>query len=145
MGSKDRCAELTMAYLSDAYAIAEELGLYVVEPKVNELQIDLDSPQDQYVMEALIALFGERGFSIRVQKVEHSRHGNKHATLLVNHERGITTMERIALQAILGSDRKREALGFLLAWDEIEPASVFFEEKAPQLVVPAVVDDEVPF
>lgn len=90
---------------------AAELGARVVIPEPDELQIDLDSPMDQYVMEALLPILVENGFPIQVVKITKSMGSGKHAYLRA--DRPLDTVERLLLQACLGSDRKRELLGYL--------------------------------
>ncbi len=110
---------------------AKAQGLEIVQPKPNELLLDLDSQQDGYVMDALLPILRDYGFAVTISKVERSRHGNKHAYLVC--PRDITELERIALQACLGSDRKRELLGLMRVFQGITPVSVLFRKKdAPQ-------------
>lgn len=90
---------------------AKALGMEVVLPEADELQIDLDSPMDQYVMEALLPILRENGFPVKVVTITKSSGGGKHATLRAPRE--LSTVERLLLQACLGSDRKRELLGFV--------------------------------
>lgn len=99
--------------------------LAVVFPDEYQVFLDLDQAQDQYVMEALLPLFKERGFPLKVEKVTRSKNGGKHVYLRATQPLG--PERRLLIQAILGSDRKREALGFLRLVNNEEYTSCFFE------------------
>jgi len=105
---------------------ARAVGCVVVEAKDRDIFIDLDSQQDQYVMEAILALFRENLQHIEVVKISRSRNGNKHAYLRASWP--LTATERVLLQAVLGSDRKREALAYLRILDNAPIVSCFFEK-----------------
>lgn len=119
---------INAVYNQEQIEQARAAGLDVIEPGPDEIFVDLDSQQDQYVMEALLPLFSQNGLAIEVVKVSRSRNGNKHAYLKAG--RSLTDLERVALQAILGSDRKREAMGFLRILNGIAPVTLFFEKPA---------------
>mgnify|MGYP001560624996 CR=1 FL=1 len=107
------------------FLVAAEAGLSCIEPEERDIFVDLDSQQDEYVMAAILALLKENGYFIDVVKITRSQHGNKHAYL-----RGpvpLSDTERLFLQAILGSDRKREALGLIRSINGFKPVTVFFE------------------
>ncbi len=126
-------AELPLLqYILDARVEeAKAQGLEIIQPEANELLLDLDSQQDGYVMDALLPILRDYKFNVTIRKVERSRHGNKHAYLIC--PRAITYLERIALQACLGSDRKRELLGLMRVFQGISPVTVLFRKKdAPQ-------------
>lgn len=113
--------------LDDDVHAAARLGLTVVVATDRDIFVDLDANQDQYVLEANLTLLRKNGFEVDFVKTTRSRSGNKHVYLRA--PRVLTDVERIALQAILGSDRKREVFCFLriLAGTE-RPVSVFFEK-----------------
>lgn len=111
---------------------AERLNADIQEPAPNELFIDLDCVGDQYVLEALLPLGVQNGFPLEIVEVRKSQGGNKHA--IVRAPRDLSPIERIGLQAMLGSDRKREFVSFLRL-EAGEPASaqtVFFRARRAQ-------------
>jgi hypothetical protein len=108
---------------------AAENDLKVVFPDAYELQIDIDSSADAMTFEQNIDVI-ENSHGILNVKVTPSRSGGKRKHFTV---RLITAVhdpvERIALQAILGSDRRREA-NSLRRWREGEKTpTLFFEKK----------------
>lgn len=108
------------------YKKAEELGLVVVLPNVRDIFLDLDQAQDQYVMEALLPLLEKAGFPLILKKVTRSLNGNKHVYL--ESPADLTPETQLLLQACLGSDRKREILGYLALKTGVGCYSAFFEK-----------------
>ena len=103
------------------------LGMDVVFPAANQLQIDIDSDEayDRYLR---VRPLLERHLS-DIEIEEHpSRSGgeNRHITLTLS--RNVTDIERILLQACLGSDPVREFLGYIQVL-EGDPHPVLFLEK----------------
>lgn len=107
---------------------AQERGLVIVYPSAYELQIDIDSPED-------LARFNHSakqldGFQIikdwKIHKSPSGVLGHYHVTVRLRND--VTPIERIFLQALLGSDVKRE----LLCWRELarfpeDRTTLFFE------------------
>jgi hypothetical protein len=110
---------------ADPIAEAAKLGLVVVTPQPDELFLDIDNAADAEIVEQVWAVFGRNGFDIRFIKETESKSGNTH--LYLRAPRALTDLERIALQACLGSDRTREALSFLRTFGERTP-TLFFEK-----------------
>lgn len=103
----------SMPSTASAFRRAEEQDLEIVYPEANELQLDIDNKeaydyfhQNKWILEQW---FGIRAISERVSK---SGGDKKHITV----ELGValTTVTRILLQAVMGSDRKRELLSFVM-------------------------------
>jgi hypothetical protein len=93
-----------------AAAKAAAVNCSIELPARDELQIDLDDAftgmsafETQYKLLVDLKLIPEAGFMVR-----YSRNGNKHVTIRLGED--ITPERRIVLQALLGSDLKREAL-----------------------------------
>ena len=88
------------------------LGLNdVVFPGPKELQIDIDSEADYAIFRDHMIVLTE-WCMVRVVKDQPSKtSGHRHVTLEIGEE--VTPLQRLLLQACLGSDRKRELLGFL--------------------------------
>ncbi len=114
---------------------ADRLGLEMVLPGPRELFVDLDSEADCVHHDAMMSLLAElAGKDIAPVKLTASAGGNKHAYLTSqflswfddgSNEQAIL---RVALQACLGSDRKRELLSLLRILFRLDrPPTVFFE------------------
>jgi hypothetical protein len=108
---------------------AEQDGLNVVYPESDELLLDFDNSLDyDYFMSTsqyILAQFWG------IQKIETApsasgRPGHLHCRVTL--EKSVTLMERFALQAALGSDRKRELLGIAMLNNE-DPHPTFLIQK----------------
>lgn len=111
----------------DPKKTADELGLEVVTPTVFQLFIDIDSDEDEGVMREMIETLVKNGVAVKEEKWQYSKSGNKHFYLSV--PVSLSPLERICLQACLGSDRKRELLSLLRVWQKTErEPTVFFEK-----------------
>jgi len=111
----------------DAILWAAENGLRVVFPQENQLLVDIDSPADRNIFDQNRDVV-EEAYGIADESSAPSRSGGRKEHIIVTLERAITPLERIALQAVLGSDRRREAhsLRRLLAGEE--RPTLFFEK-----------------
>lgn len=98
---------------ASAFRKAEEQDLEIVYPKANEIQLDIDDKQAyDYFHEnkwILNQWFGIRSITERVSK---SGGDKRHIT--VELATRLTTVTRILLQAVMGSDKKRELLSFVM-------------------------------
>lgn len=103
--------EAEMAYRGDdaVFEKGERDNLRVVIPAHNELQIDLDGDAQYMHYQEMLKLFKAKGFKF-TEQVNPSKSGlpNRHVTLTLTDS--IDPWQRIALQASLGSDPKRELL-----------------------------------
>lgn len=110
---------------------AAALGMVVVTPRANQLFLDIDHVEDLDLMELMLAVLESNGVYVSEEKRTRSKSGNWHVYLRVDSFDSLDAMQRIALQACLGSDRTRELLSVLrvLAFDGTtrEP-TVFFEK-----------------
>lgn len=108
---------------------AEDLGLDVVFPKSNELQLDIDTEEDfqQFLKLQDIVVYH---FGLSCVQVTPSRSGlpKRHVTLTTT--QSWTDTERILVQACLGSDRTRELLSYLQVLQG-DPHPVLFLENPP--------------
>jgi hypothetical protein len=108
---------------------ADERNLDIRYPKGNELFVDIDNARDFARFKTLIEMFG------RVERVmgwadTPSASGGQHRHVVVTLARDVSQFERIAFQAMLGSDLKREVLSFERLRSGMHPnPSVFFEPK----------------
>jgi hypothetical protein len=116
----------------DPYLIAEQLGKVVVLPDPDELFIDIDSQEGLDTMFAMMSVAADAGIRINEKKRLPSKtpgHWHVYLTIQVGAKSfTVTKLLRVALQACLGSDRKRELLSLAKIMHHIErPPTVFFE------------------
>ena len=113
---------------------AKKIGCKVVKPEANQLQLDIDSEDAYDVYKKRIMEFEHHSnYIIRVEK--HPSKGGlpkQHITLSVYESDGDTPhlfgeYERIALQAVLGSDIIRETLNVWRLISGCENPSRLFE------------------
>lgn len=111
---------------------AKKKGLTCVVPEPDQLLIDLDDDGDRAHMLAMLEVLAKNGHEFVFEKTTTSAGGNQHVYLRASKK--LSPIERVALQACLGSDRKRELLSILRTWmfpEEVVPASCFFEKPGP--------------
>lgn len=101
-------------------------GLVAVLPKADELFLDVDNRADLEVMKEILGVLGLR-FQVVEKQRTTSKSKNGHVHVVLKAPRELHPLERIALQACLGSDRKREALSLLRHMDGKYAPTVFFE------------------
>ena len=129
---------------SNQYAFdrAFKEGLSIKLPLGTQLFIDLDSDADFAIFEKLLSIANDHvGVSDYVCSL--SKSGYPHRHIVVNLKRQITVLERIALQACLGSDRKREILSFIEYLNGDAAPTLFFEK--PKADNDSAVDSSMPF
>jgi hypothetical protein len=115
-----------------AFQEAKILGLEVVLPKPNQLQIDIDSTEDMDVFNIHFGILLKYEQAVIVRD-EPSKSGGEKRHITVDLGRDISNVERILLQSVLGSDRKRE----ILSWVQHckgDAHPTLFLEKAQQLL-----------
>lgn len=119
---------------NDPIEKARALGLEVVFPNENELFVDIDSNEswDEFLDAIPLLSQMERAPGLLRFTVTASRNGNKHVVVTLG--RPVKDQEeRLMLQAMLGSDRKRELLGLrqVRSGDRIlaQRAVCFFNKK----------------
>jgi hypothetical protein len=111
---------------------AKELGLDVVYPAPNQLQIDIDSEADyETFIEVNYVLKNFIGVTHYEEKPSRSGWPKKHITLTL--DRDVTNLERILLQACLGSDGTREFLSYVQEINKDPHPTLFLEKKPDQL------------
>ena len=105
--------------------VAKELGLRVVLPADNELFLDIDDAKSMEHYLDMLTVLDENNIKYETRATE-SAGGNNHIYVTLATE--VSPQLRIALQAALGSDRKRELLSALRIMLHLDcPATVFFE------------------
>lgn len=118
-----------------AYTQAALEGLEVVLPAENELQIDIDN-EHSYMLFCNQLLIVRKFIGV-IDTVETKSKSGKsfkmHITVIL--ENPVSMIERLALQAMLGSDRVRELLGYV-QYKNDDPHPVLFLEKKASLALP---------
>lgn len=102
-------------------------GYNIILPAANELQVDIDS-EDSYIkftqaMDILTRYFEDIKTTEKV-----SKSGMPHRHIVVTLPFEVSEAERIAFQAALGSDHKREILGAIRNQLGIQPCTLFAEK-----------------
>jgi hypothetical protein len=110
---------ITFMSRDELFSKAEREGLVCILPQSTELQIDIDQGEDDVDGRVIDALH-KNGILVNSQLSTKSRGGGKHVYMQLN--RPLEPVERVALQACLGSDPVREVLSFLRgnSWDFID-------------------------
>lgn len=104
----------------------------MIPPQTHLLMVDLDSVADSLEFDRRLALYQEQTGSELIRSYRPlktvSKSGKWHVYLKLR--RGLTALERIALQAVLGSDLKRELFSAIRVEIDNENPSVLFETPA---------------
>ena len=108
---------------------AKDNGLDVVFPKPSELQVDIDSDAayERYcgVLDRLL-----HHLPFVTESITPSRSGYPKRHIVLTLREPVTDVQRIALQAILGSDPVRELLSLKRIENGDPHPTLFFEKKA---------------
>jgi hypothetical protein len=124
-------AEENCSYpLDNGLQAAKAAGLTIVTPEPNQLLIDIDEESASIQYNQMIGMFCSF-FDVVDIKDNPSKSGAKHRHITLTLGHPISNVERVLLQAILGSDPKRELLSYVRLLRGIEPATLFFEQPAP--------------
>ena len=125
--AKPNCT--TYAAPSNLEELAEKKGLVVVYPKMDELFLDIDSSEAFGRFEEHLYILDREmpGFLLEVRS-EPSASGGEHRHITLTLNRYVAAEERILLQAILGSDPKRELLSYIFFSRGREKPTCFFEK-----------------
>jgi hypothetical protein len=114
-----------------AVVVAAHENLDVVYPKDNQLLIDIDNQHSFLLYHKQMDIM-RKYLGATEEAIAPSRNGGegRHITVTLDHP--ITELERIALQACLGSDRVRELLGFVQYKNNDPHPTLFLEKKVEQ-------------
>jgi hypothetical protein len=119
-----------------AYMQAESKGEIVVLPADDELFIDIDNDVNEHFFHVNLSKVADY-VGVLNWDVKQSRSGEperKHITVKL--ARDVEPLERILLQAVLGSDLRRELLSYC-RWTISDPhPTLFFEKGLPLLAAP---------
>ncbi len=122
---------MTDTYADSMQAAADAKGLVVVYPEPNELFIDIDSAEDFAVFAKNVLVLGDLVVSHKSASSPSGKPGRLHVTVTLSRPVA-SSIERIALQAALGSDRLHETLSLRIALAGGEHPTVFFEKPATE-------------
>lgn len=95
----------------------------VVYPAANELQIDIDSLAQAFTFDDIWPIFCAE-FQAIISDRRPSKSGPPKEHITVTLPYNVTEVERIALQAILGSDGRRELFGYRRIRNGVAPVSI---------------------
>jgi len=108
--------------------VADE-NLLIIYPEDDVLQIDIDN-EHSYLLFTNQVMILSKFMQVQKWDVTPSKSGLPKRHITVSLGRAVSSLERLALQAMLGSDRIRELLGFVrLQQGELHP-TLFFERKS---------------
>lgn len=114
---------------TDALLFAEREGLDVRLPEPNELFIDIDDEKSYFTFNENRPLLGDM-FTGQVEfAITPSRRKPWGKHIVVTLPRAVTPIERIALQAALGSDPRREAHSLRRYFNNDPLPTLFFEKR----------------
>lgn len=103
-------------------------GLRIVEPRANEIQIDLDNARALRVYARQYFLLEQHGITTGWrERMTTSKSGGSRVHVTITIPKGIDNVKRVAFQAILGSDLKREAFNLCRVIKRNRYPIVFFE------------------
>lgn len=126
----------------DVFEIAAEANVHVILPRADELLMDIDSRRHRKTLRERLELL--RAANIDVQIIDERRsqgwrfwHPKYHVTL--RFPRLLNDAERIAWQAVLGSDTMREFISMVTFEKNIPHPTVFFEPFGQQRTQRAIV------
>lgn len=106
-------------------------GCVVKRPAHNELFIDIDTRADYDFFISQWKILCEH-FHAENFTCAPSKSGGDRFHIIVTMRDGVTATERVLLQAVMGSDRKREILSYAaLKKDPTSEPTIFFEKKPP--------------
>lgn len=118
---------------ADAIEAAQDRGLSTIFPKENELLLDFDNSLDyDYFQETGRGILSQFWGIKKVEEKPSTSNKLGHVHVRVTLRKKIEPMERFALQAALGSDRKRELLGIAMLNNE-DPHPTFLIQREGRL------------
>lgn len=117
---------------TDPVKEAKSRGLELVLPEPDELLLDIDSDEGMETLRVALSVINENHpFQAKITKVTLSKSYNRHVHVRFSLD-GVngyvlSNLERLALQACLGSDRVRELYGVLrvLSGSQLAPVALF--------------------
>jgi hypothetical protein len=107
---------------------AKERGCVIVEPKPNELFLDIDSAEEMAYFEKQIRRVAVRWKLTWTASESPSGKMGRYHVYVTFFDRELDHWQRIALQAVLGSDRIRELISVHRLLDGDAAPTLFFEK-----------------
>ena len=127
----EKKTEIYELSIAEAYKKAEAAGYDVLLPADDELFIDLDNTVDASLFDSYITILQHFYEAVQVRRTPSPSGdiGKEHVVIKMGIN--INPEQRILLQACLGSDRKRELLGWIMhdSFKEKTP-TLFFEKES---------------
>lgn len=118
-------------YNNKSFAAIEQAQkdcMLVIFPEINQLFIDIDSKENMTIYERNKSILNDY-FRIKEEKIQLSKSGGDHYHITITLGKNLVSdMERILLQACLGSDGKREQLGYQRVLNRDEHPTLFIED-----------------
>lgn len=111
----------------EAIKAVKENGFDVVYPEDNQLQLDIDDEAGLIRFENMLYMVGAY-LNIKDYNIRTSKSGGDHKHITITLPHPISPVERILLQAILGSDPKREMLSYVRLLKGEKNPTIFFEK-----------------
>lgn len=121
-------SEVAQCTMDEAIEIAAKEGLWCEFPQPDELFIDIDNAAGYINADVVAAINKTESYPLKLNSnilYTTSKSGNRHAYIKCSNPVG--DMQRVALQAALGSDPVKEALSVLRLNLESTAANVLFE------------------
>ena len=110
----------------DPEEVADENGQIVVYPAKNECQLDIDSEEHLKRYKERLSKLRDYFPMVKAKQTPSRQKGHYHVTLQFS--RDLTMWQRIALQAVLGSDERRELLNCIRALNGDKNPTRLFED-----------------
>lgn len=126
-------SEVIQRSTEEVQAIAASMGLVCMLPDSTEIQLDFDSEVDASAK--VIAVLAQNGWSVVSTLSTKSKGGNTH--LYIKLDVTLGPLQRICLQACLGSDPVREVLSMIRLNGGSNAPTALFETPAQALRVNA--------
>lgn len=109
---------------------AKKSGWKIVQPQANELQLDLDGARALRRYGMQFSILRKAGLTKGWrEKIKPSKKA-QHVHVVITLPREIGNLERVALQAVLGSDIKREAFNYVRVTKRNKYPIVLFERES---------------
>lgn len=110
-------------------AWAEDHGMAILFPAPDELFIDIDNKESlQEFRESFALLRRMYDSQASYVKAESKTEDGEHWHIIVKLSKPVSAIERLALQAAMGSDNKRELLGYI-RYKANDPKPTMFAEQ----------------
>lgn len=112
---------------------AEKAGFEIFRGDPNTLTFDLDGEEALAEFRVRVKILEQKAFQPVVQ-ISRSKSGNYHAVVKIMATRPLEEPVRLAIQACLGSEWKREFLGILRYLNDQKSVSMLFRPQPLEIV-----------